>query len=60
MSKYGPKKKEGTSEPLKRRHYDLAFKESVLEYFRLNGESETCCKYQINANLNKHPIESLP
>ena len=51
MSKYGPKKKEGNSEPLKRRHYDLAFKESVLEYFRLNGESETCCKYQINANL---------
>ena len=51
MSKYGPKKKEGNSEPLKRRHYDLAFKESVLECFRLNGETDTCSKYQINANL---------
>jgi len=51
LSRFGSKKKEGNSKPLKRRHYDLTFKESVLEYFRLNGESETCSKYQINANL---------
>ena len=51
VSRCGPKKKEGNSEPLRRRHYDLALKESVLEYFRLNGESATCSKYQINANL---------
>ena len=51
MSRCGPKQKEGNSEPLRRRHYDLAFKESVLDYFRLNGESATCSKYQINANL---------
>ena len=51
VSRCGPKKKEGNSKPLRRRHYDLAFKESVLEYFRLNGESATCSKYQINANL---------
>lgn len=51
ISRCGPKKKEGNSEPLRRRHYDLAFKESVLEYFRLNGESATCSEYQINANL---------
>ena len=38
-------------EKKRRRQYDLNFKVSVLEHFSLNGEAETCAKFQINPNL---------
>ena len=53
VERVGPKLKKEDSQPQRRRRrqYDLAFKEAVLTHFRLNGEDDTCSKFQINSNL---------